>query len=98
MSKSLYRLVEVLDLKDKNVFVFSTSGVGMKFYNKPLIRLLKSKGARVRGSFACKGYFKASEFTNIMIFYILGRFSQGHPNQKDFQEAEKFIQAVINSI
>jgi len=95
LSPKLFRLVENLDLKDKNVFVFSTSGIGMKFYNNKLIRLLKSKEAIIKGSFACKGSFDAREFSNIRIFNIMGKLSQGHPNDKDFKNAEKFIKSII---
>jgi len=95
LSPVLFRLVENLNLKDKNVFVFSTSGIGMKFYNNKLIRLLESKGAINKGSFACKGSFNAVEFTNKKIFNIVGKLSQGHPNSKDFKNAEKFIESII---
>lgn len=98
LSPKLFRLVEKLNLEGKNVFVFSTSGVGMKFYNNSLIRLLESKGAIVKGSFACKGNFIASEFTDKKIFNIIGKLSQGHPNDRDIKEAERFIMRVMNSI
>ncbi|MDR7870775.1 MAG: flavodoxin domain-containing protein [Tissierellaceae bacterium] len=97
LSPKVFRLVEKLSLSDKNVFVFSTSGVGMKFYNKSLIKLLESKGAIVRGSFSCKGFFIAKEFTDIKIFDLLGRLSQGHPNDRDFKRAEKFIENVVHN-
>lgn len=96
MSPKLFRLVEKLNLQDKNVFVFSTSGVGMKFYNKRLTKLLKSKGAVNKGSFVCKGSFVAQEFTNNKLFTIIGRLSQGHPNDKDFKKAKKFIERVAD--
>src|SRR5690606_25598836 len=51
LSLKLFRVVDKLDLKGKNVFVFSTSGIGMKFYNNKLIRHLESKGAINIGSF-----------------------------------------------
>jgi len=98
LSPRLFRLVDSLNLKGKNVFVFSTSGVGMKFYNNKLIRILESKGAINRGSFACKGSFVAREFTDKKIFDIIGRLSQGHPNDKDFKNAESFIERVVNQI
>lgn len=98
LSPKLFRLVEKLNLEGKNVFVFSTSGVGMKFYNNSLIRLLESKGAIVKGSFACKGSFIASEFTDKKIFNIIGKLSQGHPNDRDIKEAERFIMRILNSI
>ncbi|SHI66885.1 flavodoxin domain-containing protein [Lutispora thermophila] len=95
LSPKLFKLVESLDLKDKNVFVFSTSGVGMKLYNSKLIRLLESKGAINKGSFACKGSFTASDFSDKKIFDVFGKLSQGHPNDKDFRNAEKFIKSIL---
>lgn len=97
MSPKLFRLVDKLNLTGKNVFVFSTSGVGMKFYNNSLIKLLESKGAINKGSFACKGSFIAKEFTNSNIFNIMGKLSQGHPNDRDFEEAERFIVRIFDS-
>jgi flavodoxin len=98
MSPKVFKLVEKLDLKGKNVFVFSTSGMGMKFYNKRLIHLLESKGAINKGSFSCKGNFKASEFTNVKIFNIMSKLSQGHPSDKDKKKAEKFIIKVTENL
>jgi len=28
----------------------------------------------------------------------MGKLSQGHPNEKDFIEAEKFIEGIVDSI
>jgi flavodoxin len=98
LSPMLYKLVDKLKLRGKNVFVFSTSGVGMKFYNNKLIKLLVSKGAINKGSFACKGSFVAREFTNNKIFDIMGRLSQGHPGDSDLKQAERFIERVIDSL
>jgi flavodoxin len=98
LSPKLFRLIDKLDLRDKNVFVFSTSGVGMKFYNNRLIKILVSKGSINKGSFACKGSFVAREFANNKIFDIIGRLSQGHPDTKDFKEAERFIVRVVDSL
>lgn len=98
LSPKMFRLVDKLNLKGKNVFVFSTSGVGMKFYNNSLIKLLESKGAINKGSFACKGSFIAREFTKKKIFNIMGRLSQGHPNDRDFIEADRFIVRVLDSL
>ncbi|MFR1708223.1 MAG: flavodoxin domain-containing protein [Clostridium sp.] len=97
LAPQLFKLVDTLNLKNKNVFVFSTSGVGMKVYNNKLIKLLLSKEAINKGSFACKGSFIASEFTSNKIFDIIGRLSQGHPNNKDIIKAEKFIEKLESS-
>lgn len=98
ISPKLLKLVDKLKLKGKDVFVFSTSGVGMKYYNNRLIKLLESKGAVNRGSFACKGSFMAQEFTKHRIFNVFGRLSQGHPNESDFKKAERFIERVMDSL
>lgn len=98
MSHKLYGIVDGLDLVGKDTFVFSTSGVGMKFYNIRLTKLLKKKGATVKGSFACKGSFTASEFTDKKIFNLFGNMSQGHPDKNDMENAEKFILGLINTI
>jgi len=98
VSSKLFKLIDKLDLSGKNVFVFSTSGIGMAFYNNKLIKLLVSKGAINKGSFACKGSFVAREFTNNKLFDMIGRLSQGHPNDKDFKEAARFIGKVVDSL
>ena len=98
MSHKLYRLVEGLVLDGKDTFVFSTSGVGMKLYNIRLMRLLEKRGAKVRGSFACKGSFTASEFTDKKIFNIFGKKSQGHPDTRDRERARNFIGSVMESL
>lgn len=98
LSPNLIKFVDGLNLKGRNVFVFSTSGTGIRYYNNGLIRLLVSKGAINRGSFACRGSFTASEFTSNRIFNIMGRLSQGHPNDKDLKKAERFIERVVNSL
>lgn len=98
LSPKVLKLVNRLNLKGKNVFVFSTSGVGMKFYNNSLIKLLELKGGINKGSFACKGSFIARDFTDKKIFDIMGRLSQGHPNDKDIKKAERFIVKVIDSL
>jgi flavodoxin len=95
MSPQIFSLVEKLNLKEKDVFVFSTSGVGIKFYNNSLIKLLESKGAKCKGSFACKGSFVSRDFSDNKIFEIMSRFAEGHPNHKDLGKAEDFIEKVV---
>lgn len=98
LSTKLYTLVDKLDLKGKNVFVFSTSGMGMKYYNNGLIKQLETKEAINKGSFACKGSFMAKDFTDIKIFNFMSRLSQGHPDDKDLIKAEKFITKLTNGL
>lgn len=94
LSPKLFKFANELNLEGKKVFVFSTSGIGMKFYNKSLISLLKSKGAIVKGSFACKGSFIAREFVDNKIFAFLEMLSKGHPNSRDFMRAKNFIEKL----
>ncbi len=96
ISPKLYKLADKFNLQDKDVFVFSTSGAGMKYYNNSLIKNLISKGAINKGSFACKGSFIASDFTDNKIFNFASRFSKGHPNEKDYREAVKFIEKIMD--
>lgn len=95
LSPKLFKLVEKLNVKGKSSFVFSTNGVGMRFYNKSLIKLLESKGAINKGSFACKGSFNAREFTNKKMFEFMGKLSQGHPNKKDIMKAKEFLSKMV---
>lgn len=95
MSPQLFSFVDMLSLKGKDVFVFSTSGMGSAFYNKKLIKLLKSKEANCKGSFACKGSFVSRDFSKIKIFEFVSKFAQGHPNDKDLINAEKFIDKIV---
>ena len=95
MAPQIFRCVEQSKLDRKEVFVFSTSGVGMALYNKRLIKLCKEKGANLRGSFACKGSFHSRDFSENKVFELLGKLSQGHPSSKDIKKAERFIERVL---
>lgn len=81
--------IENLNLKNKNVFVFSTSAAGIEMYNKKIIDLLESKEAKVLGSFSCKGYF-----TNNLI-KIIGGVAKGHPDDNDLTNAQDFIKNLV---
>lgn len=97
MTPQIFSCVERLNLKNKGAFVFSTSGAGMRYYNNKLIKLIKTKGASCKGSFACKGSFVSSDFSDNKIFDFMSRFAIGHPNDKDFRKADEFIKKVIRS-
>ncbi len=85
--KKLYKTIESADIKGKDIFVFSTSGMGKEGYNKGLIEFVESKGANVKGSFACKGYDTYS------IFKFIGGIAKGHPNNEDLEKAKSFASA-----
>lgn len=73
----------------KNVFVFSTSGTGKERYNESLVAYLNEQCKNVLGSFACKGLCKW------FIFTLVGGIAKGHPDMNDFDEAQTFIEQVI---
>ena len=86
----LLNVVGQLQLKEKNVFVFSTSGTGNKKYNSALIELLKNAEASVVDDFTCKGYDTYGPFK------IIGGVSKGHPDDDDIAAAKQFIQRIVN--
>lgn len=91
LSPKIYNFINKLNLEGKLVFAFSTSGVGLRLYNKKLVRLLKAKGALCKGSFACKGSFNSREFSENKFFEALSKLAKGHPKDKDLKKAEVFI-------
>lgn len=70
-------------------FVFSTSGAGLKLYNQPLIKKLQQKGFQVIGDFTCRGFDTWGPYK------LIGGLAKGRPNEKDFQNAEKFATELI---
>jgi flavodoxin len=85
----LFDAAEKLNLKGRNVFVFSTSGVGNKNYNTPLIRELESAGATVAGSFTCRGY-------DTQVFRLVGGIAKGHPDTGEIEAAKAFAKSMVS--
>lgn len=81
-------IIQTLDVKNKNVFVFSTSAAGTDLYNKDITELLRSKGAVLKGSFSCKGHFI------FKIFKINCGVGKGHPNNDDLLNAKSFARKL----
>ena len=98
LSPRLYELITGLDLQDKNVFVFSTSGVGLKFDDQRLMRKLSAKGALVTGSFTFRGAFRPGEFTRFKPFHWLAHFAHGHPDNRDLHRAKVFVRKIVKSL
>ncbi len=97
----LMRLVtEFKSLKNKDVFVFSTSGISnalnfpLNVFNKclhfhsPLKKILIGKGARIVGEFSCRG------FDTYGFLKLIGGVSKGRPNTKDLENAKSFARDV----
>ena len=89
--RRLRELVEKLNLKDKRVFVFSTSGIGFKCFNRGLIRKLRKKGAVIVGSFACRGY------DTFGILKKIGGIARERPNERDLKKAEAFARDLLRA-
>lgn len=92
MHPSIFKAIEKSNLQNKYTFVFSTSAVGIKKYNNDAIKLLLDKNAKILGSFSCRGFF-TTKFLD-----IFGGTAKGHPNNVDFQNAEKFTENIMKEI
>ncbi|MBD3244759.1 MAG: flavodoxin [Candidatus Moranbacteria bacterium] len=76
------------NLKNKKVFIFSTSGIKIKSYHKKLKQILKEKKTKVIGEFFCKG------FDNNSFLKLIGGINKGRPDKKDLEKAQKFSQKM----
>jgi flavodoxin len=82
----------LLDVDNKNAFIFSTAGVtGEKKLAKDHSKLrekLVAKGYRIAGEFQCKGFN-----TNVFLKYF-GGMNKGRPNEEDLKLAEEFAEKL----
>ena len=90
--KKLLKLVDKLPGENKKAFIFSTYGIDLSIYHKPLRNKLKNKGFKIIGEFSCKGYEDYS------VFKLIGGKNNGHPNKEDIENAKKFAENIKNSI
>ena len=83
-------------LPDKNVIIFSTSGItGEEKRVKDHTALrekLRSKGCRIVGEFQCRG-FNTNSFLG-----FFGGMNKGRPNAEDLKRAEDFAQDIKQSL
>lgn len=82
-SKEILKIAE--NIRNKEVFLFSTSGSGNEKYNDILEKMLKANGNKIIGSFTCKGY------NTYGIFGYLGGKGKLHPDTSDIEEAVDFV-------
>jgi flavodoxin len=94
--ESLLDFVDELPvLRNKNVFIFSTSGLRkIRFFHnfdKPLKERLQRKGFDIIGEFSCRGLdtYRATK--------IVGGINKGRPNAKDLKQVEDFARGLKNS-
>jgi flavodoxin len=87
-------------MKNKKMFIFSTSGVkngilqwpyGSDF-NKAIKEKLLKKNFDIIGNFSCRG------FDTVGPFKLVGGISKGRPNEKDLKRAENFVKNLKNKM
>lgn len=57
--------------------------------NAPLVELLKKSGAKIAGSFACKGFDTAGPFK------LIGGIAKSHPDTADIESVRKFVREML---
>ena len=79
-------------VKEKNAFIFSTSGITGKSKatknHSTLREKLESKGYTIVDEFQCKG-FNTNSFLR-----LFGGMNKGRPNSEDLKNAEEFAQKL----
>jgi flavodoxin len=85
--RKIFKFIKKMPLKDKNVFIFCTSGSG-EFKNKTLVlEKLSAKGCSVIGEFNCPGEFSPLGFNFD---------KKGHPDEQDFAAARVFAAGLLD--
>jgi len=72
------------DFQGRKVALFGTSGGGLGMELKVMAEALKGKGARVIGSYDCKG--------KVLLTFNL--YNRGHPDVADIEAARKFAREM----
>lgn len=77
-------------VREKQSFLFSTSGRGVGSYNQPVAALLRKKGFLVTADFACKGWDSFGPFK------LIGGIAKNRPNHDDLEAAKTFAQKLMD--
>lgn len=80
------------ELAGRTVFLFLTSGSGMKKYAADFSSLVESYGCSVQGCFHCKGYDTYGPWK------FIGGIAKGRPDVSDISRASSFIQEQLRSL
>ncbi|MEK4008277.1 flavodoxin domain-containing protein [Paenibacillus sp. FSL H3-0333] len=87
--RRMFKFIKRMPLRDKNVFIFCTSGSG-EFKNQALVEAkLAAKGSNVIGEFHCPGEFSPLGFN---------LDKKGHPDELDVEKARLFAAAIFDKI
>ncbi len=90
--KNILELADSLpDLKEKSIFVFSTSGKGDISQHKLLLSKLAKKGYSNAGEFTCKAWDTWGPFK------LIGGINKGLPNKATLKQAKEFAQNIVDS-
>lgn len=73
----------------KQVFLLYTCGNPSSGYVKSITRTLESNGAKVMGSYGCKGYDTYGPFK------LVGGIAKGHPTEEEIIGAVAFYDKII---
>lgn len=82
---------KIPSLKNKKVFIFSTSGTRVTYQHDDLKEIIKVKGGLIVGEFNCRGWD-----TYGLLKYI-GGIGKTHPNAKDLEAARSFAKKLLSS-
>ncbi len=87
--KTLLGLADKLpEMKSKKAFIFSTSGLNYRRFNRALRNKLKNKGFNIIGEFGSYGLDTWGPFKPI------GGIRKGRPNEKDVERAREFARGL----
>jgi flavodoxin len=85
---ALLKLVKEMPSSQSKAFVFSTSGFGTVNFHDKLKKEVESKGYRMVGDFACKGWDTWGPFK------LVGGINKGRPDEKDLDMAREFVKEL----
>ena len=76
----------------KRVFLLYTCGNPSGGYVKSITRTLESNGAKVMGSYGCRGYDTYGPFK------LVGGIAKGHPTEEEMIGAVEFYDKIISGM
>lgn len=96
--RTILDIVENSELKNKNVFIFSSSGVKQtrilkNRFNTNIVNTLSRKQANILGSFSCRGWDTAGP-----LIRLFGGVNKNRPNKKDLNRAREFSKEILKRI
>ena len=85
----LQRYVSGLNLKGKNIFVFSTRcRPFLGAYHKPLRKIIERKGGKIVGEFSCRGFDRTGPWV------VVDGYNKSRPDERDLFRARLFAEKI----